>query len=511
MKILLAGPGTGKTSKIKSIIKQKKDSSKVLVLSFTNATVKDLQIKLSDLGVTEKNCMTLHKFAVKYNHDKSRHILVPLETEELAKIAKQTEIDFDYLCDFLDCTTFDQIIQRFVDYAKANPTYLKEKLSDFEALIVDEYQDFNPNEQKLIDILMENITDCVVLGDDDQCIYDFKDASIEKIISFYEDKNNEIIEHEHKCYRCPDKIVEHATFLIKNNKKRIDKKWEKNGNPGEIIYRQCNTAQEAASFVVEEIKKILQTNPEETILVLSPVSFAVEEIISKLNESKIEHTNCFQNRSEDDLTQKVWELRYLFGEQKYLNLVLLGYRLLSNRKKFYETFKKQSEQGQSIEEMFLLLKRALSNEVCNNQCSNVEEALEHDYFSSLKDLYDQSEGTIENDKLANMLRPEEFEEKNIRIMSIHKSKGLDADHVFMVGLIEGILPNKKQGSDSIEAQRRRFYVGMTRAKKNLYLICNVKVPGKNVWTVNKEDFIFDKYNRVWNGKASSYISELKLP
>lgn len=79
MKILLAGPGTGKTTNIKEIITQNGGGTRFLILSFTNATVNELQNKLKDSGISEKNCMTLHKFAVKYNHDKSRHILLNSE------------------------------------------------------------------------------------------------------------------------------------------------------------------------------------------------------------------------------------------------------------------------------------------------------------------------------------------------------------------------------------------------------------------------------------------------
>ena len=121
MNILLAGPGTGKTTNIKEIISSCGDGSRFLVLSFTNATVKDLQYKLSDQGITESNCMTLHKFAVKYNQDNSRHVLFQKEINELCQISKGAKIEFSNLCDFLKCTTFDQMIERFVEYARSNP------------------------------------------------------------------------------------------------------------------------------------------------------------------------------------------------------------------------------------------------------------------------------------------------------------------------------------------------------------------------------------------------------
>ena len=506
MKILLAGPGTGKTTNIKNIIYTHGNGSKFLVLSFTNATVKDLQTSLAEQNVPENNCMTLHKFAVKYNHDQNRHILLPKEIDELKKIAKGTKIDFERLCDFLQCTTFDQMIKRFVVFAKTNPAYLKQKLENYDSLIVDEYQDFNPSEQELIDILIEEIQNAYILGDDDQCIYDFKDASSEKIISFHNNTSNEIISHEHKCYRCPDKVVEHATHLIQNNKKRVDKKWDKTGKSGELEYYQLNSFDEVANNIVSKLTSI----SEGDILILSSIRFATEPLIKKLEENDIEFTNFFISKISDALVMSSWEAKSIFGKYPYLNLVLLGYSKLTNRRKFYDLIKQHFDSGANFNELFILLANKLPNEMINNELS-LDDFLSQEKYSEISLLFNKSEGKSDEEKLEKMFKEiEETEEKNIKIMSIHKSKGLGADYVFMIGLNEGILPNKGRGNDSMESQRRLFYVGMTRAKKQLYLYSNIKIEGKHVNKVNKDDFNYDYKNKVWNGKSSSFISELKL-
>ena len=506
MKILLAGPGTGKTTNIKDIITKHGDGSKFLVLSFTNATVNDLQVSLKELGIAEDNCMTLHKFAVKYNHDYSRHVLHYLEEEELKTIAKGTGIEFNKLCDFLVCTTFDQMIGRFVDYAKANPLYLADKLRDYDSLIVDEYQDFNPNEQALIDILIEKINTAYVLGDDDQCIYDFKDASSDKIISFFRDVNNEKIAHKHICYRCPDDVVDHASNLIRENKKRIDKQWLKNGNPGGIKYLQLRTFDEVADAIYNEVKRL----PNEDVLILSPVEFAVDPIARKFADNHLDYANYFSDKVSVELVAKAWEVKALYGRYKYLNLVLLGYLRLKNRKKLYELLKLHFDGGADYNSLFKLLERKMPDNMKNDGV-DLEVFLAGEYYRDIKSLYDSAKGKTPEEKLENMFRIiDKEEEKNIKIMSIHKSKGLGADYVFIVGLIEGILPNKQRGNDSIESQRRRFYVGMTRAKKQLYLYSNFHVEGKHVNKVNKNDFKYVYKSRMYEGKASTFITELKL-
>jgi len=503
---LLAGPGTGKSTNINKIISAQGSGEKFLVLSFTNATVKDLQSSLVQQGVSEKNCMTLHKFAVKYNHDQSRHVLLQKEIDELRKIEKSTQIDFEKLCDFLKCTTFDQMIERFVTFAKANPAYLKQKLEKYDSLIVDEYQDFNPSEQKLIDILIEEIENSYILGDDDQCIYDFKDASSDKIISFHNDPANEIIAHEHKCYRCPDKVVECGTNLIKNNKKRVDKKWEITGKVGDIEYIQLKNFDDVAINIVNKLSVI--EGPD--VLILSPVGFAIEPLLKRLEEKGIEFTNFFCPKFSDRLITKTWEVKSIFGNFKYLNLVLLGYSRLTNRKKFYGVIKNHFDTGANFDELFKLLLSNLPCEIIRNELS-LSDFLSQEQYCEIKLLFDKSEGSSDDQKLENILKEIEDEvENNIKIMSIHKSKGLGAEYVFMVGLNEGILPNKKRGNDSIESQRRLFYVGMTRTKKQLYLYSNVQIEGKQVNKVNKEDFKYDYINKTWNGKSSSFITELKL-
>ena len=508
MKILLAGPGTGKTTNIQSIIKENPDPSSILVISFTNATVNDLKKSLIPIGINEDSCMTLHKFAVKYNHDRNRHVLASLEIEELEQISKQTEIDFNRLCDFLSATTFDQMIERFVAFAKANPAYLQDKLSRYTTLIVDEYQDFNENEQELIDLLVNDIEEVYILGDDDQCIYDFKDASNKKIIELYSDPTHEKVAHENNCYRCPDIVVEKATKLIKNNLKRVDKEWKKTNKPGRLVARQFMTNVLGANYVLTEVQKILAASAEDQILILSPVGFFVDDLTEKFDQAGIDYRNYFSGKVPQGLVIKSWALRTLFGKYKYLNLVLMGYRALTTRAKFYAVIKKQYDGGQDFNELYETVKSRLADESKTSYAS-IDDALGTEYFAELAEIYKNADGDTEDEKLENLfVAIEEEADKRISIMSIHKSKGLGADHVFMIGLVEGIIPNKAKGNDTIENQRRLFFVGMTRAKKSLHLISSVQIKGEFVNRVNKEDFKYDFRTKMWNGRSSRFIQEI---
>lgn len=511
MKILLAGPGTGKTTKIRELVGQFGGGGQCLILSFTNATVNDLLNSLSSVGVSEGNCMTLHKFAVKYNHDVSRHILFLEEELILKQTAKQTSISFLDICDYLHATTFDQMIDRFVSFAKTNRVYLEEKLTQFKYLIVDEYQDFNPHEQALIDLLLPYFSDSIILGDDDQCIYDFKDASNEKIINLFNDSLNEKIDHEHKCFRCPDKVVEHATNLIINNKQRVDKKWLKSGKNGHLIHVQKQDLEESADYVLRNVKRIQENDSDASIFVLAPVGFVCDPIKERFLAEGIDFEDASLSKTDPALIEKTWEVRSLFGSHKYLNLFLLGYRKMTQHKLLYSLLVSHLKSGPDYNELFEKLSKKLPDDVLK-QYGNLSEMLSLDVYGEVRLLYDNAEGKTEEEKLERLFLKKENADsiKKIRVMSIHKSKGLGAEYVFIVGLTEGILPNKKDGIDSMESQRRVFYVGMTRAKKCLCLISVLKIPGKFANRVNKADFQFDYKKHLWNGRASRFIDELKL-
>jgi DNA helicase-2/ATP-dependent DNA helicase PcrA len=508
MKILLAGPGTGKTTNIQTLIKENFDAAAVLVISFTNATVDDLKKALVPIGVNKNSCMTLHKFAVKHNHDISRHVLDPVEIDELDQISERTGIGFNDLCNFLSATTFDQMVTRFVTFAKANPEYLKERLSEYSVLIVDEYQDFNTPEQNLIDLLVP-LMDAHILGDDDQCIYDFKDASNEKIIQLFGDAAHEKMAHEHKCYRCPDIVVERATRLIKNNQKRVAKDWKMTGKKGNLIVRQFATSAASARYVAEEAKKILDTSEDDEVLILSPVGFYAEPVIQELNAAGIDHKNFFLKRISVEIMEKGWVIKTLFGDYTYLNLVLLGYRRLSNRVKFYALIKMHYDSGQHFADLFAFLSKYLPDEI-KVTYQDVDTALADLFFNDLKELYGQADGKTVSEKLEKMfILVDDKDKSRVKVMSIHKSKGLGADHVFMVGLVEGVIPNRVKGNDTIESQRRLFFVGMTRAKKTLHLLSSVGLEGKYVNRVSKGDFKFDVRSRMYKGRVSRFIEEIQ--
>lgn len=517
MKLLLAGPGTGKTMKIKDLIDDQADLDKILVISFTNATINDLlqSFKESNMDITGKNCLTLHKYALRVNHQKSLHILNSIEADILNSYAKKFNTSFEDICKTLSCITFEQMITQTTAYIKTNPAYLPQILGEIKLLVVDEYQDFNPTERELIDLIALNARDCTILGDDDQCIYEFKDADTDGIIALHKEKSVEKLPHENVCYRCPDCIVEACLSLISKNRRRVGKEWKKNNKSGEIEFKQIMTQVDTAMYIVDEIEKIKTEEPFASIMILSPVGFAIEESVTLLKNKCIEHTNFWISRIDLEKYKKIWEVRTILGDKKILNLLFLVHQNIKNKKGLLGKIEEIVDKSLDFETVLNLLQK---NNVLEGNFSNLiksnpslSELTSVDEYSFIAEHVNES--TLEDDleKLSKIIvEPIQFDPKGVNIMSIHKSKGLQADYVFILGLVEGILPNVLRGMDSIEAQRRLLFVGMSRSRKNLYLMSTVQWEGKFVNKAHKGSFKYDYRIKQYLGRASTFISELNM-
>lgn len=525
IKIILAGPGTGKTTKVvKEFISKRKNLDRVLVLSFTNATIKDLlsSFKENGLDINERNCMTLYKYALKINHLKNVHILSDLEDENLRFYSQNLNINFDQLCDFLRCITFRRMITSCISFIKTNPSYIKDVVGNLELLIIDEYQDFNEDERNLIGLVSPLAEEVLILGDDDQSIYGFKNADPEGIIDLFNNKDVIKIDHENKCYRCPMDVVEACNNLIINNKFRINKTLTPTNSDSGIKFIQKTNLGETDEFILREIMTIREKEPDSSIMVISPVHFAVESLINTLNSANVSNTNWFIKKIHYDKMLEIWKLRAIFAKDKLKDILFIVTEYLRK----HSTIKKETFIGILAQAIKMgvddkitvenLLNTQILDSVLTSQITS-EPNLES-FFTDNPDLLDYKRHLeIESDREKNLDQlemrlnePLEFDRSKVNIMSIHKSKGLQADYVFLIGIVNGILPNKARGTDSIEAQRRELYVAMSRTKKHLYLISTVEWEGKNVHKIDKNAFKYDHQKKAWKGQTSLFISELGL-
>jgi len=515
MQKLIAGPGTGKTTKVKTLIKEKyADAKNILVLSFTNATVNDLTESFIDYP--NVRCYTLHSYALIINHLIDYHILDDTnETPILNRFAENYEIDFRKLCYFYHCITFDGMIRECSSFLESNPVYGEEKIGDLDLLIVDEFQDFNLPERELVFQLSNYAKQTLILGDDDQSIYGFKDADPIGIIELFNNQEVENIPHANRCYRCPDIVVDHSKKLISKNVNRIDKPWKKTNKAGNIFFIQNMSQEEANRTILDAIKGLRKSEPKCSILVLSPVRYYIQDLADLLSAEGINFVDFWTSKIGVEDVRKIWWLRAIYTDNKILNITFISNTTFTDHfKKKYnqiirEAMQKNFDEASILKKTVDLFPAPFSSYLLDSP-SITEFINLHPEYSIFSDYLD-----IENlqESLRNLFRKfnpnAEFEKDSVNIMSIHKSKGLQADYVFISGLVDGVLPNKIRGLDTIEAQRRLLFVGMTRTIKGLYLISQIEWDGKYVNRMDKSQFEYNYRKKKYYGKASDFIGEMK--
>jgi DNA helicase II / ATP-dependent DNA helicase PcrA len=510
---LLAGPGTGKTTRVKEIIdSQFPDVARILILSFTNATVQDLKASFEDYAAVD--CFTLHSYALKINPLKDHYVLESSREESaLTKLADDIKVDFGFLCSLLQCITFDAMIAECLKFLQTNQAYGAEQIGELDLLIVDEYQDFNAIERELVNAISEFSNETIVLGDDDQSIYGFKDADPDGIIALFEREGVERLEHDNKCYRCPDAVVDRATKLIKQNKRRIIKPWDKTHKQGDFVQRQFLSQSETSEFIVSEIQRIRHEEPASSFLVLTPVRYYVDELVEILTDRQIEFVNFWASSISEDDYFRVWWLRVIFSERQLLNLLFLSKQLTQHFQRklkgiLRDAVQKDFDRAEVIKKIEGFYNTELIARM-NNRPTLASFLEEHPEFYKVIERLDENNLAQSLDDLLKSINPSKrFLKGAVNVMSIHKSKGLQAETVFVSGLVDGVLPNNTKGIDTIEAQRRLLFVGMTRAFRSLYLLSSVEWDGKYVQRLDKAQFQYVWRKKKWNARTSKFVGEM---
>ena len=413
---------------------------------------------------------------------------------------------------------FDDIINYTIKILMKNPDVLEYYSNKFKYVLVDEYQDTNKAQFTLITLLASKNGNITVVGDNDQGIYSFRGADISNILNFEKDfPGTKIIKLEQN-YRCTGNILKAANAVIKNNEVKYAKKLWTENEIGKLpkVYLADNEYDEG-SYIVEQIEHLKREEyykySDFAILYrMNTQSRAIEDIFRRENipykiigglkfyERKeikdiIAYLRLIQNTS-DNLSLKriidsIEELannegismyKIIKDAQQYgLNRIYLKSRNFIN---VIEELR-QKQKDLTISELIkLTLKKtgymqALKDEKtieAENRIENLDEfltvAIEFEEQFAENTLADFLEGITLSSDLDNM----EETEDSVTLMTLHSAKGLEFPVVFLVGMEEGIFPGYKSIGEpkELEEERRLCYVGITRAKENLFLTCSKK-------------------------------------
>ena len=439
--------------------------------------------------------------------------------KNLLKIYKiyQSKLTNLNACDFgdliLHCVS---IFEKNIDI---NEMYSK----NFRYILVDEYQDTNFIQSKWLKLLTKNHDNICCVGDDDQSIYSWRGAEIKNFLEFDKVfKNTKIIRLEEN-YRSTQNILNVASELIKKNENRLGKELISNQNQGELVNVNCfkNGKDEAISVskIIEDqvskkyrlnnvsilVRAIYQTREfEERFLkiglpyrIIGGVKFyeraeikdciaylrivyqnkddlAFERIVNvpkrsigntsikMINEHAKKNNLSLENSSKNLIELNKIKPKTKIGLFNFLNL-LEKWRNDHYKKKIDHVKLLQIILDESGYSLLLKNKKDLENE---NRLENIKELL-----SAMKE-FDNLESFLEHVSLATST-DNDWDGEKVNLMTMHASKGLEFDAVFLPGWEEGIFPHQKsideKGQQGLEEERRLAYVGITRAKHDVYI------------------------------------------
>jgi len=418
---------------------------------------------------------------------------------------------------------FDDLIIKTIELLKKNPDILEKYQDKFQYILIDEFQDTNTIQYDLIKLLSKKNRNIFVVGDDFQSIYSFRGAQIKNIRKFQNDYTDYKLILLEQNYRSTEEILTLANDSIKNNPNQIKKQMFSSDKKGKkpIIYTALSAKAEV-QYVLDEMKKLILSgkkyndfaimyranyisrNFEEGLIrynipyqIYGGLSFfsraEIKDMIAYLRLILINDDNLSFERIINTPKRKIGEaivnkLKVIANDNnislfKAIDLYTgsgQGYNNLKEFKVKIESIKAQIE-NQLPEDIIDLI----DNEFNYSSYLDTEEDFDtaKDKKQNIKEFRQMIKESFKNDTsntdyllsflsdLALKTDKDEAKDSNSVILTTyHQAKGLEFDTVFMVATENGIFPSINiETTDELEEERRIFYVGVTRAKENLYI------------------------------------------
>ncbi len=557
---VLAGPGSGKTAvltgRILNLVEKGIPPADILVITFTRAAAEEMKeryLKLAQRERTEVSFGTFHavffhilrmergyglqdlissgekqrmlRFVLKelgieirQDQEKMQELETAISKWKNLGMRREDQPDFPYLEEI--CLALEKRMQKqgkldFDDMQLLTCRLFREEKRILEKwqkryryILVDEFQDINPVQYELVQLLALPEKNLFVVGDDDQSIYSFRGSDPSIMLSFpeqYPDAESFMLGIN---YRCRRQIVEAAGKLISHNQKRFAKQIRSAlAEDGLLRILEHASSEKEAEMITEEIRRRLERgqNPEE-ISLLFRTRMHADSMRIKLEEKNIPY---YMEGKEDDLYAH-WIARDLFsylelaeGKRKRGDLLRilnhpprgLGREYLEREELDLWDWQRQlpKEEALAAGKLIRDLER-MKEMTCFARLSYIshgmayrnylksyatEKGIEEEGLLHILELL-QEESRVykswESWKEAVRLRKirRETEEKSpagrISLRSLHGAKGLEFETVYIIEMNEGKIPYKRAIDEGkLEEERRLLYVGMTRAKKELIL------------------------------------------
>ncbi|MBQ8901906.1 MAG: UvrD-helicase domain-containing protein [Bacilli bacterium] len=570
--LVVAGAGSGKTkvltTRIAYLIESGIYSSNILAITFTNKAAKEMKDRISKIVSDNYSFVgTFHSFGlrvIKENYEAlglaknftiidsddvlsiikkilkdlgydikqvapsyirnrisfiKNEMLSDAEIEryflsEPEKIAKQVYYEYEKVLKKNNVVDFDDLLKLPVELFMKNADILDKYQEKYKYILIDEYQDTNEVQYKLVKLLSNKYRNIFVVGDQNQAIYGFRQANYKNILNFEKDYPDANVVVLNQNYRSTTTILNAANSVIKNNIERKEVNlFSELGEGVKVKYLRSNDGLQEVNLVINEIKSLLDMGYKKNDFAIfyrtNAQSRIYEEAMLKNNfPYKVVGSFYFYKRKEikdlisylklianhnDDISLKrvINEPKRGIGaktiesleNEAEINGTSMYDSITSGKelefKKIIEELSKEAE-NLSLTELIdaVLEKSGMKDELEKEK--NLDSELRIDNlmeFRSITENYQNVTGSVNLEdfldeiSLIADISEHQNQDDAITLMTLHSAKGLEFKVVFMVGMEEGLMPHSNAfcEENGIEEERRLCYVGITRAKERLYL------------------------------------------
>lgn len=432
-----------------------------------------------------------------------------LASGPVQQLAARTFVEYQRRLEAANAMDFDDLLIRVLELFRRHPQVLERYQEQFEYILVDEYQDTNKAQYLLIKELSAKRRNVFVVGDDWQSIYGFRGADFRNILNFTQDYPDAKVIKLERNYRSTQNILDAADAIIKQARQRSDKKMTSDAERGEpVVVVECFNDKSEAEFVCREARGRLQK----------------DDALTLEDMAVLYRTNAQSRVLEETFLRRGLPYRIVGGvrfyERKEVKDALAYVRLLGNPAdrvsfervvnvpargigpktlaQYFEAIASGASRPPAKAASFLELLEGMRRET--NELPVGEAVMRVLELSGLQKLL--NDGSVEGESrwenlielaraadaydslsawLEHVALMEEADETagqggggvgSITLMTVHASKGLEFNAIFLVGMEESLFPHANSLMDdaALEEERRLAYVGMTRAKRRLYLL-----------------------------------------
>ena len=423
-----------------------------------------------------------------------------------------------------DAMDFDDIIFNTVKLLEENEDVRNLYQTQFKYVMVDEYQDTNHAQYVLTSLLADKYKNICVVGDDDQSIYRFRGATIENILSFENHyKGAKVIRLEEN-YRSTQNILDGANAVISHNKNRKGKTlFTRSGSGDKIVYKTVMSESEESQYIIDEIVKNVnngmkysdhailyrmnaQSRNLEVMLTKSGISHRIigghRFFDRKEIKDIVSYLAVINNPSDNVRLQRIINVpKRAIGDTMFANVLEIGAGLGMSAFEVCERADEFQKTSRSASKLMNFTKMIRDFQECIENGMGLNDLLQEvldvtkylDYLQEEPETYEDRVNNIKELSSMFIKYEEESEDANLSefledvalisdidsynededavvLMTLHSAKGLEFPIVFIPGMEEGIFPGNQSMFSEEDLEEERRLVGITRAKKKLYLI-----------------------------------------